>query len=287
MHVRHTPGRSPAAEPAVYVHGLGGSGQNWTDLADLLADRLDGQALDLPGFGRSEPAHGYTPSAFADRVIRWIEHADRGPVHLLGNSLGGTVSVHVASARPDLVRTLTLISPAMPFLDPRRSVQARVLPLLWLPRAERLAARRFATMEPTELATMIIRSCFADPDRLPARRRAEALEEVALRATVPWYAAAYVRSMRGLVGAFVRAYLPGERSLWRLAARITAPTLVMCGRRDRLVDVRVASQVAAAIPDSRLLEIEDVGHLPQMEVPRLVARAVHALLDEAGPARYR
>jgi len=56
IHLRDTPARRPGAEPAVYVHGLGGSSLNWTDLAYLLADRLDGQAVDLPGFGRSDPA---------------------------------------------------------------------------------------------------------------------------------------------------------------------------------------------------------------------------------------
>ncbi len=115
------------------MHGLGGSSKNWTDLAYLLAGRLDAEALDLPGFGHSGPAPNYTIAALADRVIRWIEYSGRGPVHLFGNSLGGAVSVRVAGLRPDLVRTLTLISPAMPFLDPRRSVQSRLVPLLLVP----------------------------------------------------------------------------------------------------------------------------------------------------------
>ena len=55
-YLRETPATGTAAEPALYVHGLGGSAANWTDLAGLLAHRLDGQAIDLPGFGRSDPA---------------------------------------------------------------------------------------------------------------------------------------------------------------------------------------------------------------------------------------
>src|SRR5688572_3096263 len=84
--VRETPATEPGAEPALYVHGLGGSSANWTDLAGHLAGRLDGQAIDLPGFGRSDPARRYTIAATADRVTRWIEHGDRGSVHLIGNS---------------------------------------------------------------------------------------------------------------------------------------------------------------------------------------------------------
>jgi pimeloyl-ACP methyl ester carboxylesterase len=279
-YVRDTPPTSPDAEPAVYVHGLGGSATNWTDLAGILAGRLDGQAIDLPGFGYSAPARSYSMAAMAGHIIRWIEYSDRGPVHLIGNSMGGAASVLAAGSRPDLVRSLTLISPAMPFLDPRRSLQGRIVPLLLLPYAARLAGKRMAAMEPELIAEMVIDSCYADPARFPEQRRLEAIEEARLRHEVPWYAEAYVGSLRGLVGSFLRAYLPGEGSIWRAAARITAPTLVIAGRQDRLVDIRTAPQVARLIPDSRLMMLENVGHVAQMEVPRTVARAVLGLLDE-------
>jgi pimeloyl-ACP methyl ester carboxylesterase len=283
--VRRTPSTNPDAEPALYVHGLGGSGLNWTDLAFLLAGRLDGEAIDLPGFGRSGPGRSYAIPAMADRVVRWIEHSGRGPVHLFGNSLGGAITVRVAGTRPDLVRTLTLISPAMPFMDPRRSVQSRLLPLLLVPRAERIAARRLAAIEPEALAAQVIDSCFARPDRLPAARVAEAIEEVRRRYEAPWFMEAYLRTFRGLVGSFLRAYLPGPDSMWRIAERITAPTLVITGRQDRLVDIRVAPAVGRLIPDSRLLVLDQVGHVAQMERPDLVARGVLAMLDETAQAQ--
>ncbi|MET8351153.1 MULTISPECIES: alpha/beta fold hydrolase [unclassified Micromonospora] len=279
-YVRDTPATAAGAEPALYVHGLGGSSQNWTDLAGLLADRLDGQAIDLPGFGRSEPGRRYTVPAFADLVVRWIEHSGRGPVHLFGNSLGGAVVVQVAGLQPDLVRTLTLISPALPFLDFRRSLQGRLLPVLAVPGGERLVARRLTQLAPEVMAEQVLEACVADLSRICAQRRAEALEEIRVRYEAEHYAAAYVRTFRGLVSSFLRAYLPGSGSLWRLARAVRAPTLVVGGRQDRLVDVRVAPQTARAIPDSRLLMLDGVGHVAQMEVPRLVARAVVGLLAE-------
>jgi pimeloyl-ACP methyl ester carboxylesterase len=280
LHVRDTPAVSPDAEPAVYVHGLGGSSQNWTDLAGLLAGRLDGQAVDLPGFGYSDPSRRYSIPAFAGKLIGYLEHADRGPVHLVGNSLGGAIAVRVAGCRPDLVRTLTLISPAMPFLDPRRTAQGRVLPVLALPGAERIFTWGMNRMTPEEMAEQVLIACFGDPTRVTDQRRAEAIEEVRLRYTVDHYARAYLGTLRGLVSSFLRAYLPGENSLWRVAARITAPTLVIGGTTDKLVDVRVPAQVARMIPDSRLLTLHGVGHVPQMEDPRTVARAIAGLLDE-------
>lgn len=282
--LRETPATAPGAEPALYVHGLGGSSTNWTDLADLLSHRLDGQAIDLPGFGHSDPGRRYSLAAMADRVIRWIEASDRGPVHLFGNSLGGAVVTRVAALRPDLVRTLTLVSPALPFLDPRRSVQGRLIPLLFVPGAARLARRRLALVEPAELARQVLAACFADTARISPQRRAEAEHEARLRYDVPWYMDAYLRSLRGLVSSFVRAYLPGTGSLWRLAGRITAPTLVVGGDCDKLLDPRVASQVAGLIPDARLLMLPGVGHVAQLEVPEITARAVLALLDEVGAA---
>ncbi|MEV5763907.1 alpha/beta hydrolase [Micromonospora sp. NPDC052213] len=286
-YVRDTPATAPGAEPALYVHGLGGSSQNWTDLAGLLADRLDGQAIDLPGFGRSEPGRRYTIPAFTERVIRWIEHSGRGPVHLFGNSLGGAISVQVAGLRPDLVRTLTLISPALPFLDFRRSLQGRMLPLLAIPRGERLAARQLAKLAPEVMAQQVMEACVGDLSRISEQRRQEALEEIRVRYEAEHYAAAYVRTFRGLVSSFLRSYLPGSGSLWRLAGVVRAPTLVIGGRHDRLVDVRVAPQAARVVPDSRLLMLDGVGHVAQLEVPRLVARAVLGLLAETGDTAKR
>lgn len=286
VHVRDTPATSVDAEPALYVHGLGGSAQNWTDLAGLLAGRLDGQALDLPGFGLSEPARQYTIAAFADRVVHWIEHSDRGPVHLFGNSLGGTVAVRVAALRPDLVRTLTLISPALPFLDARRSLQGRMLPVLAIPRGERLVAWRLAQLAPEVMAQQVMEACVADLSRICEQRRQEALEEIKLRYEAEHHAAAYLRTFRGIVSSFLRSYLPGSNSLWRMARSVQAPTLVVGGRHDRLVDVRVAPQTARVIPDSRLLML-DAGHVAQMELPRTVARAVLGLLDDVARVRDR
>ncbi|MDG4828365.1 alpha/beta hydrolase [Solwaraspora sp. WMMD1047] len=285
-YVRETPATGPNAEPALFVHGLGGSSQNWTDLAGLLSGRLAAHAIDLPGFGRSDPGVSYTIRAFADRVVRYLEHSDRGPVHLIGNSLGGAISIRIAALRPDLVRTLTLISPAMPFLDPRRSLQGRMLPLLAIPRAELLAGRLLTRLAPEEMASQVLEACVADITRICDQRRQEAIEEIRLRYTLDHYATAYLRTLRGLVGSFLRAYLPGSNSLWRIARLVTAPSLVIGGRRDRLVDPRVSPQVAKVLSDSRLLMLPDVGHVAQLEVPRTVARATLALLDEVAGAEY-
>src|ERR1700733_9248181 len=109
VYVRTTPTDSGDAEPALFVHGLGGSSHNWTDLATLLRPRLAIEAIDLPGHGRSAgaPGRNYSLDAHARIVIAYLETADRGALHLVGNSMGGAISILVAARRPDLVRTLT------------------------------------------------------------------------------------------------------------------------------------------------------------------------------------
>src|SRR3569833_1732056 len=96
--------RVPGAEPAVYVHGLGGSSQNFTDVAGLLADRFDGQAVDLPGFGYSDPSPRYSIASFAATQTNNQNQTGRSAEQQDGNSLGGSIAVRVAALRPDLIR---------------------------------------------------------------------------------------------------------------------------------------------------------------------------------------
>ena len=260
------------------MHGLGGSSTNWTDLAALLACRLDGEALDLPGFGGSDPALGgdYALGRHADTVIRLLERRGRGPVHLIGNSLGGAVSILVAADRPDLVRTLTLVSPAMPDLRPRRG-PALLLGSFVVPGVRRLAEWRMAGVDPEQRVRAVIDVCFADPSIVPPARLAETIDEARRRSELPWGMEAFTGSLRGLIHAYLAR---GDRSLWAQAGRIGAPTLVVWGAEDRLVDVALARRTATQIAGSRLLVLPRVGHTAQLEAPEVTARAVLALIED-------
>lgn len=264
-------------EPGLFVHGLGGASTNWTDLIALLAGRVEAEALDLPGFGHSPPGpDGYRLGSHVRAVIARIEARGAGPVHLFGNSLGGAVSTLVAAKRPDLVRTLTLVSPALPSLRPRRGSDPR-LPLLLVPGIEALARRQLAKVSPEQRARAVIEFCYADPSRVSAERLAEAADEVRRRSTLGYDGAAFTGSLRGLVGSYLAR---GPRAVWRQAARVQAPTLIVWGAQDRLVDVSLAPRAAGTIPDSRLLVLDGVGHVAQLERPEIVARAVLGMLEE-------
>jgi pimeloyl-ACP methyl ester carboxylesterase len=83
------------------------------------------------------------------------------------------------------------------------------------------------------------------------------------------------------------AYLErGPSSLWRQAAQVPVPTLLVYGRRDKLVDVRTSRRALATFPDARLVVLPNSGHVAMMEHPAIVARAfrefVPALADRHG-----
>lgn len=275
--VRRTPGPAGGGEPALYVHGLGGASTNWTDYAGLLATRLDGEALDLPGFGHSGPSpRGYSMEQHARTVIAYLERRGAGPVHLIGNSLGGVASILVAAARPDLVRTLTLVSPAMPWLRPRRGSDIAV-PMLIMPGIGALAQKRLDALPPEKRAAGLIRICFAHPEAVPPNRIQEAVADMAARKEMPWSGQAFTSSLRGLA----RTYLTfGPRSIWTRARQVTAPSLVVWGTEDKLVPVALAPRTAAELPDSRLLVLPDVGHVAMLERPETTARATLALIED-------
>ncbi|MEV5969216.1 alpha/beta hydrolase [Streptomyces sp. NPDC051921] len=279
--VRARPGERPGLPPALYVHGLGGSSQNWSAMMPMLADLVDGEAVDLPGFGDSPPPDdgNYSVTGHARAVIRLLDAADRGPVHLFGNSMGGAVATRVAAVRPDLVRTLTLISPALPELRAQRSAWPTAL--LALPGVAPLFARLSRDWTAEQRVRGVLSLCYGDPGRVTDEGFRHAVEEMERRLELPYFWDAMARSSRGIVDAYT---LGGQHGLWRQAERVLAPTLLVYGGRDQLVGYRMARRAAATFRGSRLLTLPEAGHVAMMEYPETVAAAVRELITDAAQA---
>jgi pimeloyl-ACP methyl ester carboxylesterase len=273
VYVRSAPDRG--GEPALCVHGLAGSSRNWTDLIDLLRPRLACDALDLPGFGDSPPRpdRRYSIAALAQTVAALIE-SRKNKVHLIASSLGGTVAVKVAATRPDLVRTLTLISPALP--DPRPHLDQVHFAVLSLPGVGPRLLRKYDALPPRSRVADVITTCFADPARFGEERFAAEVAELARRDTLDHAPAALIGTIRTLTADFFRK---GRHTGWRDAARITAPALVIYGSDDRVVDPRLAGRAAHAFANARIVVLPRTGHLAHMEHPEQVAAEIAIMLD--------
>ncbi|GAA2723389.1 MULTISPECIES: alpha/beta hydrolase [Streptomyces] len=282
--VRSRPAARPGLPPALFVHGLGGSSQNWSQLMEALADDVDGEALDLPGFGYAPPPDDgdYSITAYARVVIRHLDASGRGPVHLFGNSMGGAVVTRVAAVRPDLVRTLTLVSPALPELRPQRS--AVPTGLMAVPGLVSLFARMTRDWTPERRTREVLALCYGDPARVTPEGFALAVAEYERRLQLPYFWEVMGRSARGIVDAYT---LGGQHSLWRQAERVLAPTLLVYGARDQLVSIRMARRASKAFRDSRLLTLLEAGHVAMMEDPDAVARAFRELLADTATTSER
>ena len=278
LSVRHAPGATPGLPSAVYVHGLGGSSLNWTDLMARLQGDVDGWAVDLGGFGYSPPPRDgdMTPAGHARSVAELVEHLGAGPVHLFGNSLGGAVALQLAARRPDLVRSLTLISPALPSLFATRFNYH--LPVIAVPGVGERLVPKYLESDALGRVRGTIDVTFADPSRVPPQRIAEAVAEVQERDHLPYASDAFLSTLRGLLRTFVD---PGPNRPWKLAGRVTCPTLVIYGRKDPLVDPRSAHRVTKHFRDAHVVVLPDSGHVAQMEHPEFVAASWERFLRDA------
>ncbi len=278
VYVRSDPQTPASGEPALCVHGLEGSSRNWTDLMDLLRPALACEAVDLPGFGNSPPRadRRYSIAALAQTVTALIGRLGRGPVHLIGNSLGGAVCVQVAARRPELVRTLTLVSPALP--DSRPRLDLLRFPVMSLPLVGTRVLRRFQVIPAEHRVADVIANCYCDPALFPPERFAAEVAELNRRDALGYGEAVLVGSLRTLTAETMRV---GPWSAWRDAARVTAPSLVIYGSHDRLVDPRMAGRAARAFAHARIVVLPRTGHVAHMEHPALVAAEIGVLLDMA------
>src|SRR5674476_211477 len=104
----------PADGPLlVMVHGLGGSLVNWAAIAPLLTDTCRILALDLIGFGYTQAGtHSTSITANQHMLHRFLSEVAGGPVVLVGNSMGGLITILEASHHPESVTAAVLIDPA-------------------------------------------------------------------------------------------------------------------------------------------------------------------------------
>ncbi|MBM7805074.1 pimeloyl-ACP methyl ester carboxylesterase [Geodermatophilus bullaregiensis] len=265
--------------PVVLVHGLGGSHGNWDLLAPLLTPSARVWALDLPGFGRSEPGQRRTTVQANVGVLQdFLREVVGEPAVLVGNSMGGMVSLFTAAAAPDLVSGLVLLDPALP--GGRRRLD-RVVALTFALYAvpglgERVLSLRRSRQTPLTRVREMLRLVGVDPDELPAPVIDRAVTLLEQREDVAGMDRAFLSAARSLL----RILLDPRR--YRSAmARITSPVLLVQGDRDRLVPVDAAREVARRHPEWRYEELAGVGHVPQLQVPDRLAALVLEWVGEA------
>ena len=253
--------------PLLFVHGLGGCWQNWLENIPFFAGDYRVIAVDLPGFGDSPlpTEEEISIPGFARTIDLVMDALDVSAAAFVGHSMGGFTSVELAISFPQRVERLVLVSPAglSTYNDPHALLllaQARRFKgifngyhALVAAHAELLARRpRLRRLEPT--TNIVTRH----PDRLPAPFAAEFVRGLAAPGFIDGIEANLNYDYRDRLG------------------EIACPTLIVWGKRDKVVSAKDANLYEQLIPNARKVLFEDTGHMAMIERPA----AFNALLEE-------
>ncbi|WP_214366731.1 alpha/beta fold hydrolase [Pseudonocardia sp. H11422] len=227
-------------DPVLFIHGAGGLW--WDPFLDALAEGHTVYAVEHPGGGKSD-ALTHLPGIW-ELVLFYDELLDAlglDTVQVVGHSFGGMVAAELASNSPRRVTKLVLIAPIGFWRD-----DAPIPDIAGIP-PESLPGLVLADPE-SPLAAMLT----------PPADDPQALFEAAMR-----------------MASVLHFIWPiPDKGLSRRIHRLSAPTLLIWGAQDKLVDPVYAEEFTSRLRDSRLELVEGAGHLPQLEAPDVVRRHV-------------
>lgn len=241
---------SPDAPTVVLLHGLLSNHREFDDVIDALAARFHVIAPDLPGFGDSEKPnpsrYSYEIEAFTGSVADLIAAFRVGRVAVIGHGLGGAIALTLAASFRELVQRLVLVDPLCYPVPPGRRTRALLFPVLGSIAFKQIYGRG------------LFRSHFRDdvygPGAVFPLARVDQL-----------YDAFNTPAARESAYAVLKATLDTRPVVARLS-RITAPSLVLWGRDDRMFPATSAQRLVRELGGAKLA-ILDTGHSPHEERP--------------------
>ncbi|MGH8446171.1 MAG: alpha/beta fold hydrolase [Solimonas sp.] len=238
-----------SGEPLVMVHGIGADKNNFAQVAPFLRGVGRLIALDLPGFGESsKPADGdYSIRAQAEHLGQFLDALQIPRAHLAGSSMGGAIVLAYAKLHPERVQSLWLLAPAGV-----GSAQESEMFRAYRERGEYLLFAKTPDDFPRVMSLVMNRQ-----PPVPY----SVIHELSVAAAANYEL--HTRIFRDLT-----AELPHiETDVQGLAT----PTLIVWGDKDRALDMSGAAILHQALPNSQLIVLPDIGHLPMLEAPRQTA----------------
>ena len=251
----------------VLIHGIGASYLTWQPVVEQLAQKHRVLVPDLIGFGFTPP-HGRkaTVQRNAELLNDFIEAMTDEPVILIGNSMGGLVSMLAATRQPELTDRIVLVNPALPVVSVRslsRDSQRLVLPLL--PLLGNTAARYYYhERSPEDEVDDTLRLVLSNGATVDPLYRAAAIEMARARREMEWSIHAFTDAARSIA-----VELASQRRFRRVLHQVAQPTLLIHGTEDKVVPPRSAWWAANERPDWAFEMIEDMGHTPHIERPEM------------------
>jgi pimeloyl-ACP methyl ester carboxylesterase len=217
----------------LFLHGIRGNRRNWFGQIEAFSRRFKAAAWDARGYGESDDYPGALQfDYFAVDVARVAEHFGVAKLHLVGLSMGGRIARNFALRFPERLHSLTLVSTA-PGFDALSADEVR----------------RFVTEQRTRTVDSVRRL-------LGSRAPAAAFDELS-DSLARVREESYRKTLEASVAQDRGAPLENIRT----------PTLVVAGDEDKVYPPALAQEVARRIPGAKLVMLEGVGHLPNLEQP--------------------
>jgi pimeloyl-ACP methyl ester carboxylesterase len=252
---RSAPPRNATVAPALYVHGVPTSSDDWP----AFLRRSGGIAPDLPGFGRSgKPGYlCFTIDEYAGFIERFLDHIELERVRLVVHDWGA-VGLAFAQRHPERIERL-VVTNAVPFLPSyrwHRTARIWRTPLLG----------ELAMGATTRLTLrMLTREANVTPGPLPDT----------------WIDSVLAHFDQGTQRAILRLYRSSPSDVLAAAgaqlSRLSMPSLVMWGSRDPYIPERFAREYAQALPNSKLIELSDAGHWWWLDRPDAIEQVTDFL----------
>lgn len=250
-----------SGEPLLLVHGTGAYSAIWGETPGMLAGSHRVIVYDRRGFGASQGKLARKPHQHSEDAAALLEHLGAAPAVVVGWSGGGAIALDLAASRPDLVKSLVLIEPAVALIlapSPgtlRMSVQMQLR--RWLRRDERAAA---ATMYRWANGYTTGGSAF---DRLPAEEQEGML--------------AHAHSTLVEMDRLTPPFFPSSKAV----SSIRCPVTCLQGSLSDPVFPRAVRRLQRRLPQTRVVDIDGGAHMLHRDQPDEWVRVV---LEAARPA---
>lgn len=239
-----------AGHPVILLHGSGPGSTGWSNFSGSiapLAQRLHVHALDMPGWGGSDPVTIDTID-HVQAVVQFLDARGIGKAAFVGNSMGGQTAIRLAATHPD--RVSHLITMGAPL---------------------NLAPKLFSPGDGPSEGLKALIAAYQDPSPESMRRLTEIMVFDKARFSTPELVKARSDAARARPDHLAN-YLAGLPRMpipvWATPedlARITAPSLFIHGRDDRVVSFEHSLQLVASVTNSRLALINRCGHWAMIE----------------------
>lgn len=256
LRIHYYEGGPADGETILMIHGFGANRDNWLRFARHFTARYHVIALDLPGFGESsKPDASYDVATQTERVQAFIAALGIDKLHLIGNSMGGHIAALYAARYPQQVLSLALLDNA----GVTAPNQSELFQRLERGESNPLVVRNAADFE------NLMNFVFVAPPPLPDALKQHFAEQ----------AMANSAHYDKIFAQLRERYVPLEPEL----PKITAPTLLLWGDRDRVLDVSSIEVMQPLLRKSSVVIMKDCGHAPMIERPEETAKHYQDFLD--------